>query len=161
MIGIFKDSGRKGAGREAIIHGIANGAKTLDCLGGHLGNDYKFFGFEEVGRDAWNDEYAPDGWDYEKEGRPDVVYFRYSEGLSRAPADVRGRIKPLRGEGATGGGHVSGVDSEIDTGNSRQERDRLRQREQNSTPEPAGVHPVDVTEDPQTEGRREGGFFVR
>ena len=36
MMRIFKDSGRKGAGREAIIHGIANGAKTLDCLGAVL-----------------------------------------------------------------------------------------------------------------------------
>lgn len=27
----------------------------------------------------WNDKYAPDGWNYEKFGRPDIVFMKLEE----------------------------------------------------------------------------------
>ena len=114
-----------------------------------------------MGRDAWNDEYAPDGWDYEKEGRPDVVYFRYSEGLSRAPTDVRGRFGAAGGGQIAGRRHVPGMDNTDSAKGSGTGGAGELQKAQTLSSGAAGVHPVDVTEDPQTEGRREGGFFVR
>lgn len=37
----------------------------------------KELGFHEISRDEWNDEYAPAAWDYDKMGRPSVVYMGY------------------------------------------------------------------------------------
>lgn len=61
---------------------ISLGGKKLDCFDTVLPHVYAQEGFVEVGRDSWNDEYKPDGWEYEtyknfNNGRPDVVYMEY------------------------------------------------------------------------------------
>jgi len=44
------------------------------CFDGFLTSYYKTaFGFEEAWRKPFDPEYAPDDWDYQKYGRPDVV----------------------------------------------------------------------------------------
>lgn len=53
------------------------------------------FGFVEDQRFPWDVEQAPQGWDYAKDRKPDVVYPRYPEELSRNPDDLRARIKAL------------------------------------------------------------------
>jgi hypothetical protein len=94
LVNVFNNSGIRGAGKEAIIHAIANGAKKLDCFDGHLADKvYPVLGFREVKRIPWSDEFAPPNWNYVKEGRPDVVYFEYPEGLSRDPNEVRARVE--------------------------------------------------------------------
>ena len=66
----------KGNGVSLMRDAIANGAKKLDCFDTYLGRQfYPQFGFKEVNRLTWDDQYAPPGWDYEKFGRPDVVFM--------------------------------------------------------------------------------------
>lgn len=78
--GVINAGSRRGAGGAAVEDAIKNGARTLDAYewteGFSLPKFYAKFGFRETGRDQWNDRYAPDGWDYEVYGRPDVVYMR-------------------------------------------------------------------------------------
>jgi hypothetical protein len=76
LVNVF-NNGPRGRGAAAVVDAVANGAGTLDCLGDGLAGFYAGLGFIETGRDAWNDEYAPDGWDYLKDGRPDVVYMAW------------------------------------------------------------------------------------
>jgi len=57
---------------------IQQGATKLDAFDTILPKLYSRYGFKVVSRVGWNDEYAPDGWDYElfkeyNNGRPDVV----------------------------------------------------------------------------------------
>jgi len=82
---VFNNDGR-GAGRSAVIHAIENGGVSMDCFDGFLPTYYKSFGFVESGRIAWDDAYMPEGWDLDKYGRPDVVYFKWGEG-DRANAE--------------------------------------------------------------------------
>lgn len=77
---VFNNSGRPGEGRSAILHAVANGARTLDAYDGFLPGRYAEYGFVPVGALRWNDEYAPPGWDYEKHGRPDIVFMAYRGG---------------------------------------------------------------------------------
>jgi hypothetical protein len=113
MVSVFNNSGRAGAGEEAIVLAIAEGAKTCDCIAGHLDGYYPKFGFKEAWREKWNDDYAPKGWDYERFGRPDVVGFSYPDDLSRNPADVAGRLRAAqRAEPARRPGVRSGIDAE-------------------------------------------------
>lgn len=65
-----------------IATAVSLGGKKLDCFDTVLPKIYAQEGFVEVGRDSWNDEYKPEGWDYEtykgfNNGRPDVVYMEY------------------------------------------------------------------------------------
>jgi hypothetical protein len=34
-------------------------------------------------RYPWNEEYAPEGWDYEKHDNPDYAYLKLREGLHK------------------------------------------------------------------------------
>ena len=93
IIGVVNNSGRKGAGVNALVEAIAKGGKTLDCIDGRLADYYHKFGFTEINRVAWNDQYAPKGWNYEKYGRPDIVFFEYPEELSRNREDILRRFE--------------------------------------------------------------------
>lgn len=80
---VFNASDVRGMGRAALEEAIANGAVKLDAFdvpkeiaGVNLPEYYGQFGFVEVDRMPWNDAYAPQGWDYEKYGRPDIVFMR-------------------------------------------------------------------------------------
>ena len=73
---------------EPQVHNIAdvllqqaknNGGTQLDHFDGKLSDIYSRNGFEEYDRAKWNDEYAPYDWDYEKYGRPDVVFRRINQ----------------------------------------------------------------------------------
>jgi hypothetical protein len=67
----------RGAGRASVEQAIAQGARTLDAFDGFLPDYYAESGFREVARNPWNDEYAPANWNYERDGRPDVVHMAY------------------------------------------------------------------------------------
>lgn len=74
--GVINASGLPGMGEAAILDAINNGATTLDAFDGFLPDYYRQFGFEETGRATFDPQYAPADWDYEKYGRPDVVFMR-------------------------------------------------------------------------------------
>ena len=96
IVGVFNNSGKKGAGKEAVVLAVANGGKTLDCVAGFLDTYYNDFGFVEENRIQRDDAKAPKGWDYENFGRNDIVYFRFPQDFSRAPDDSRRRIELAR-----------------------------------------------------------------
>lgn len=76
LVSVFNVGGR-GAGQQAVIKGIKEGATTLDAFdeSGYLPDLYARFGFRETGRDAWDPQYAPPGWGGDE---PAVVYMKLS-----------------------------------------------------------------------------------
>lgn len=82
------------------------GGHRLDCFDTVLPKLYADAGFVPVARLGWNDDYAPDGWDYQQfsrfnGGRPDVVFMAYD------PDRVGGMYTPGAGE------HVEDYDAGI------------------------------------------------
>lgn len=94
---VFRNPGGvKGAGRAAVEHAISQGAKTLDAFDGFLPSLYGDLGFVETGRMRFVDEFAPEGWDFEQYGRPDIIFMahgaqpierRFYEDWDQAKAD--------------------------------------------------------------------------
>lgn len=80
IISVHNNSGVKSIGDELIDAAVRLGGTKLDHYDGFLSTLYDRHGFEEVARFPWDDKYVPrdeEGnvlWDYEKYGRPDVVY---------------------------------------------------------------------------------------
>ncbi len=75
LVSVFSYEGEH-AGDALVEKAKANGATHLDCY--HIGERglpffYGRHGFTPVARVAWDDRFAPDGWDYALNGRPDVV----------------------------------------------------------------------------------------
>lgn len=77
---LFNNGGPKGAGKAALVDAIERGASYLDCFDGFLPDLYHDYGFVETGRLKFVDEYAPTGWDFDRYGRPDVVFMAYRGG---------------------------------------------------------------------------------
>jgi hypothetical protein len=77
LVSVFKhpDSSMRGAMNEIIPLAISLGATKLDAFEGFLTDSYSKFGFVEVGRAEFSDEFAPPDWNYEVDGRPDVVFM--------------------------------------------------------------------------------------
>lgn len=70
----------KGVVNSLMTSAKNNGGTQLDHFEGCLSDFYERNGFVEHNRDKWDDQYAPEDWNYEKYGRPDVVYRRLSNG---------------------------------------------------------------------------------
>jgi hypothetical protein len=72
---VFNNSSTRGAAKAGVERAVAEGAVTLDAYDGFLPGYYAQFGFRETGRMKFVDEYAPEGWDFAADGRPDVVFM--------------------------------------------------------------------------------------
>ena len=71
----------RGIVNELLKTAVENGGTQLDHYDTKLSELYLRNGFQEVGRDTWNDDYASPYWNYEKFGKPDVVYRKFKQPL--------------------------------------------------------------------------------
>lgn len=70
-----KDSPYRGIGRHLVQLAKEMGGTKLDHFDfPKLNEIYASEGFKEYDRVPWDDNYAPEGWNYEKYGRPDLVF---------------------------------------------------------------------------------------
>lgn len=84
IVSVFAKSGspHKSVANPMIATAVSLGGTKLDCFDTVLPGIYKQEGFVETERMTWDDQYKPDGWDYEtykgfNNGRPDVVMMEY------------------------------------------------------------------------------------
>lgn len=84
IVSVFKhpDSPHKGVADAALKRGVSEGGRTLDAFDTELPHLYGRNGFRAVARMPFNEEYAPEGWDYGhyaayNNGRPDVVFMAH------------------------------------------------------------------------------------
>jgi len=61
--------------KELLLTAIDNGGKKLDCFDGFLPELYSKFGFEPGCRIKFNDEFAPESWDFKRDCRPDILFM--------------------------------------------------------------------------------------
>jgi len=73
LAGLFNGSDVSGIGKELVKKAVKRGADHLNCFDGFLVDYYSDLGFSEINRIEWDEDYAPDNWDYGKFGKPDVV----------------------------------------------------------------------------------------
>ena len=99
IVSVFahKDSAHSDVAQAMLRQSTMLGGRRLDCFDTVLPTLYADAGFVPVARLAWNDDYAPDGWDYQQfgrfnGGRPDVVFMAYD------PGRVGGIYTPGAGE---------------------------------------------------------------
>jgi len=95
LISVFSKPGT-GAGADLMRAAIKNGAKKLDCIGPYLPQFYAKFGFQEHDRMAWNDRYAPPGWNYEKFGRPDIILMGLGAKMKSVSKDQKSGTDDFR-----------------------------------------------------------------
>ncbi|MDR0397799.1 MAG: hypothetical protein LBH36_01280 [Candidatus Nomurabacteria bacterium] len=83
VVSVFKnpDIARKDSisriNQALMIEALRAGGKKLDCFDGFLPSMYSGVGFVPVCKLKFNDEYSPDGWNFERDGRPDIVFMAH------------------------------------------------------------------------------------
>ena len=79
IAGVFKKltSKAKGVAQNLLNKAIEAGGIKLDNFDGYLTKQYEKAGFRVVSRTPFNEQYAPEGWNKEKHGTPDVVAMVY------------------------------------------------------------------------------------
>jgi hypothetical protein len=90
---VFNNDGPRGAGQQALVHAIKNGATTLDAFDGYLPDLYSKYGFVPTGRMKFDPKQAPEKWNFERDGQPDVVFMKYAGG-DRGSIGSRARSFP-------------------------------------------------------------------
>jgi hypothetical protein len=77
--GVFKalSSSIKGVADKVLAAAVKAGGIKLDNYDNYLTKTYTRNGFRVVSRTPFNEEFAPDGWNKEKHGTPDVVAMVY------------------------------------------------------------------------------------
>jgi hypothetical protein len=86
IAGVYNNDPRnRGAGQEAVLAGARAGGNYIEAFEGQEGKFslpayyHKLIGAEPTGYLPWDDQYAPEGWDYPSYGRPGVVLMRLPE----------------------------------------------------------------------------------
>jgi len=79
IVGLFKTPGttEKGVAGKLLSKAVEAGGTKLDNFDNYLSKIYRESGFRVVSRMKFNEEHAPEGWNKEKHGTPDVVAMVY------------------------------------------------------------------------------------
>ena len=104
IVSVFNGSGIKGAGDSIMEAATSAGGTKLDAFDTFLPGEYSRHGFKEVGRDVWNEQFAPDRWDKKAMrkfnlGEPDVVYMEYDPayyGSYQSPNSLQNVVNRLQ-----------------------------------------------------------------
>lgn len=80
IVSVFNapDSGHKRATDTMIPFAIENGGNKLDNYDGKLSWLYQKFGFEPVAKVKFDPQYAPADWNYERDGQPDIIFWKHN-----------------------------------------------------------------------------------
>lgn len=79
IISVCKNQLEKGLrGSDLIKKAIENGGDRLDAFGEKLYNLYTRNGFEPVSWLSFNEEYAPEGWEKERDEAEPVIFYKYT-----------------------------------------------------------------------------------
>lgn len=84
IVSVFKAEGspQRGFATSSVILAIGQGGRRADAFDTELPHLYTRMGMRPVARQTFDDEFAPEGWDFDtfrryNQGRPDVLYFAY------------------------------------------------------------------------------------
>jgi hypothetical protein len=61
---------------------IENGGNRLDCFNGMLPGIYAQIGFAPVAKVRFSESEAPSDWNYERDGKPDIIFMELKKDLS-------------------------------------------------------------------------------
>lgn len=98
IVSVFKNpnnSHARGSVSSILLTALNNGGVKLDNFDGKLSDMYNDHGFIPVARTAFVDEYAPDDWNYERDGRPDIIFWMHNgESVDQIAATLGTRELP-------------------------------------------------------------------
>ncbi len=92
VISLFKHPAdrRRGVADLLLPRAIQEGGRRLDCFSGVLPNIYVMHDFFPVARVNFNREFAPDDWNYVRDGEPDIIFMVHNPEAFQGVAKDKG-----------------------------------------------------------------------
>lgn len=76
IVSIFNGGEKKGVLKTLLPLAIDQGGRKLDNFNSQkLSAMYELYGFNPVSKVKFNSKFAPDDWNYERDGEPDIVFW--------------------------------------------------------------------------------------
>ena len=76
IVSIFNGGEKRGVLKTLLPVAIENGGRKLDNYSSDkLSAMYELYGFNPVSKVKFNSKFAPDDWNYERDGMPDIVFW--------------------------------------------------------------------------------------
>lgn len=76
IVSIFNGGEKRGVLKTLLPLAINQGGRKLDNFNSEkLSAMYELYGFNPVSKTKFNCEFAPDDWNYERDGEPDIVFW--------------------------------------------------------------------------------------
>lgn len=76
IVSIFNGGEKKGVLKTLLPLAIKNGGRKLDNYNSpKLSSLYELYGFNPVSKVEFNSKFAPDDWNYQRDGEPDIVFW--------------------------------------------------------------------------------------
>lgn len=78
IVSVFNSGKKRGVLKTLLPVAIDLGGNKLDNYDGKLSALYELYGFEPVSMVKFNCHFAPDDWNYERDGMPDIVFWKHN-----------------------------------------------------------------------------------
>lgn len=76
IVSIFNGGEKRGVLKTLLPVAIENGGRKLDNYNSQkLSSMYELYGFNPISKVKFDSRFAPDDWNYERDGEPDVVFW--------------------------------------------------------------------------------------
>jgi len=75
---VYNASARRGETDRLMPYALSNGGVKLDNFDGGLSDIYERYGFEPVSKTKFMEEFAPADWNYERDGKPDIIFWKHN-----------------------------------------------------------------------------------
>lgn len=76
IVSIFNGGEKRGVLKTLLPLAISYGGRKLDNYNSNkLSSMYELYGFNPISKVKFNSKFAPDDWNYERDGEPDIVFW--------------------------------------------------------------------------------------
>lgn len=76
IVSVFSDGEKKGVLKTLLPTAIHHGGRKLDNFNSFkLSSMYELYGFNPISKTKFNSQFAPDDWNYCRDGEPDIIFW--------------------------------------------------------------------------------------
>ena len=76
IVSVFNGGEKRGVLKTLLPVAIENGGRKLDNYSSEkLSSLYELYGFNPISKVQFNELFAPDDWNYDRDGTPDIVFW--------------------------------------------------------------------------------------
>lgn len=78
IVSVFNGGSQRGVLKTLLPVALEFGGDRLDNYDGRLSSIYELYGFNPISNVEFDETFAPDDWNYERDGKPDIIFWLHN-----------------------------------------------------------------------------------